>query len=163
MVKNNNNSWQFMVVISLSLGINACQKTPEIPFAKQSLKAAKNSTTYEAALKPFGLINQSDAAALFEAYQQSQPNQTQTQFVSFKIKDLSAYLNMLSSNNQQEEVYVNFGQYSEQTSTDPNKIGRNTIFFSGDLSFQNNHSTAMIHSKSTTDCLEYLNHGQLYP
>ena len=73
------------------------------------------------------------------------------------------YLNMLSSKYQQEEVYVNFGQYSEQTTNDPNKIGRTTIFFSGNTAFQNLHSTELFHSKSGYDCLEYLNHGQLYP
>jgi len=152
-----------IISICFCLGIAGCEKKSEIPFATQSFNIAENATNYGTPLKPFGLINQSDAAALYKAFQQSQQNETQTQYVSFKIKDLMTYLNMLSSKYQQEEVYVNFGQYSEQTSTDPNKIGRNTIFFSGNLSFQNNHTTEMIHSKTTNDCLEYLNHGQLYP
>jgi hypothetical protein len=163
MYRNNKIIFHLLSSVCFCLGIVGCEKKSDIPFATPSFNIAENSTFYTTPIKPYGLINQSDAAALYNAYQQSQQNETQTQFVSFKIKDLLAYLNMLSSKYQQEEVFVNFGQYSEQTSTDPNKIGRNTIFFSGNLSFQNNHATEMIHSKTTNDCLEYLNHGQLYP
>jgi len=152
-----------MLSVCFCLEIIACKKQSVIPLAKQSGNISENATSYTSTIKPYGLINQSDAAALFNAFQQNQQNEVQTQFVSFKIKDLMAYLNILSSKYQQEEVYVNFGQYSELTSNDPNKIGRNTIFFSGVLSFQNKHTIEIIHSKSTSDCSEYLNHGQLYP
>ena len=163
MLKINKRIFHLLICFCICLGISGCEKQTVIPFATESITLAEKSTSYSPLLKPFGLINQSDATALYKAFQQSQQNETQTQFVSFKIKDVMAYLNMLSSKYQQEEVYVNFGQYSEQTSTDPSKIGRNTIFFSGNLSFQNNHASEMIHSKAANDCSEYLNHGQLYP
>ena len=101
-----------MLSVCFCLEIIACKKQSVIPLAKQSGNISENATSYTSTIKPYGLINQSDAAALFNAFQQNQQNEVQTQFVSFKIKDLMAYLNILSSKYHQEEVYVNFGQYS---------------------------------------------------
>lgn len=152
------NKTMLLSMVGFAFCFSACQKKPETPIVKQSLNIVDQPINYGMDLKPFGLINQSDAEALFKAYHLSHPNDSETQFVAFKIKDLIAYLNILSKKNQSDEVYVTFGQYSKQTSNDLNKIGRTTIFFSGNTAFQNK-----IHSKSSTDLLEYLNHGQLYP
>ena len=163
MYRINKNKLLSMVGFALCIGMSACQKNQELPITKQSLNTADLSNNNGTELKPFGLINQSDAVALYNAYHLSHPNEFETQFVAFKIKDLINYLNILSNKNQSDEVYVCFGQYSEQTNNDLNKIGRTTIFFSGNSAFQNQSSKEIFHSKLVNDYSECLNHGQLYP
>ena len=163
MLRINHVIWQTFICIGCCMCNVACQKQPEIPLVTPSHSLSDNFNNNWTEPKPFGLINQSQAENLFKAYQTSLQNTSQTQFVRFKIKDLVAYLDLLSTKYQQEEVCVNFGQYSEITSTDPNKIGRNTVFFSGNVSFQNKEVTQIVHSRLENDCVEFLNHGQLYP
>ena len=158
-----NNIFLPMVGFSFCMCMSACQKNQEIPISKQFLKLGALSNNSGMDFKPFGLINESDAVALYNTYHLSHPSDFETQFVAFKIKDLIGYLNILSNKNQGDEVYVCFGQYSEQTINDPNKIGRTTIFFSGNTAFQNQNSKEVYHSKLVNDYSEYLNHGQLYP
>jgi len=95
-----------------------------------------------------GIIPQNEAAALAARYAAARVNKTTA--VSFSVKDIQNYLNLLKRN-RSEKIYVNFGMYDN---------GRLTVFFSGD---KKSGSGNIRNSDLMNETREFLNHGGLFP
>ena len=95
-----------------------------------------------------GIIPQNEAATLAARYAAARVNKSTA--VSFSVKDIQNYLNLLKRN-RSEKIYVNFGMYEN---------GRLTVFFSGD---KKSGSGSIRNSDLLDDVREFLNHGGLLP
>jgi len=128
----------------------ACQKEQDGVTNEVSNKSTDESVTaiqVDASNIP-GIIPQNEAAALASRYAAARVNKSTA--VSFSVKDIQNYLNLLKRN-RSEKIYVNFGMYEN---------GRLTVFFSGD---KKSGSGSIRNSDLTDDVKEFLNHGGLLP
>jgi hypothetical protein len=149
------------VSVSLVVCLMACQKQQEATTDATTDATIVNNTM---GTDYSGKISRDDAQELADTFKKLMSDNNQTQYVAFNIKDLQKYLATLTNKYKADVVYVNFGVYNKNTTTDPSKIGRTTVFFSGN----NTKKTGLSGIKTGNDLDEldfsdYLNHGQVYP
>lgn len=147
------------VTMSLVLCLMACQKQQDA-----TVDQATDSNIIQMAAgtgKPSGDINRDDAADLAETYKKS--SNGGTEYVAFKIKDLQLFLNNIQAKYKSDEVYVNFGVYTDKTAPSKDLIGRTTIFFSGNNKKKTLGGIVKTNDLAELDFSDYLNHGQVYP
>ncbi len=128
----------------------ACQKEQDGVTNEVSNNSADESITaiqVDASSIP-GIIPQNEASKLAARYAAARVNKSTA--VSFSVKDIQNYLNLLKRN-RSEKIYVNFGMYEN---------GRLTVFFSGD---KKGGSGSIRNSDLLDDVREFLNHGGLLP
>ncbi|MBL0883638.1 MAG: hypothetical protein IBJ16_09900 [Chitinophagaceae bacterium] len=94
-----------------------------------------------------GIIDRNEAANMAARYEKSNMNKTLA--VSFDIKDIQNYLNVLKRE-RSSKIFVNFGMYEN---------GRLTVFFSGDKKSSNGSVRGNFDDSSE----RFLNHGGLVP
>ncbi len=95
-----------------------------------------------------GNISQDEAASMATRYKNARLNKSE--YIGFKVKDIENYLKVLKKS-KSENVYVNFGMYSN---------GRLTVFFSGDKKTSTGSKKNDEDEGGRTD---FLNHGGIYP
>ncbi len=147
-----------MLVVTTTLFV-ACHKEQNgiAPEKKSTNRTTDNETVNGVAVNGdgiYGFITSSDAEKMRSAYLKANPNGTQ--YVSFQMKDLEGFLNVLKSKYKSDVVYVNFGVYDSQTG--PGKEGKTTVFFSG-----NDKTTQTGGAVTNAADPTYLNHGGIYP
>lgn len=148
------------VTMSLVVCLMACQKQQDATTdaTDETITNTVMGSDYS------GKISRDDAQEMANAYLKLNAKGEQTQYVAFKIKDLQKYLATLTNKYKADMVYVNFGVYDKNTANDPSKIGRMTVFFSGN----NSKKTGLSGIKTGNDLAEpdftdYLNHGNVHP
>lgn len=127
----------------------ACQKEQDGVTNEVNNKSSEEMITgieVDASSIP-GIIDQNEAAAMASRYKAAGVNKSE--YVSFSIKDIQNYLNVLKRD-RSEKIYVNFGMYAD---------GRMTVFFSGDKKKRSGSVRGNNIEKET----EFLNHGGLFP
>lgn len=151
------------VVLALSVVtlLGACQKGQEGVTTNESAAVKsgnENITAIQVSASNIpGIINNDDASSMAAEYVNKFGGKS-TQYVSFNVKDLQAYLNYLKSQGSQK-IYVNFGVYNDKTAT-PGNAGKLTVFFTGDKRSKGNGSVG---SNDVFDDSEALNHGGIFP
>jgi hypothetical protein len=127
----------------------ACQKEQDGVTNEVNNKSSEESVTaiqVNASDIP-GIINRNEAADMAARYAKSGINESIA--VSFDIKDIQNYLNVLKRD-RSSKIYVNFGMYNN---------GRLTVFFSGDKKSNN----GSVRGNFAEDEGKFLNHGGLFP
>lgn len=127
----------------------ACQKEQDgVTNEVNSNNSSENVTAIEADASSIpGIIDRNEAAKMAARYESSKMNKSLA--VSFDIKDIQTYLNVLKRN-KSSKIYVNFGMYEN---------GRLTVFFSGDKKTSNGSVRGNFDDGSE----RFLNHGGLVP
>ncbi len=130
----------------------ACQKEQDgVTNEVNSTKSEESVTAIEVNASDIpGIIDRSEAAKMAARYANSGLNKSTA--VSFDIKDIQNYLNVLKRSGS-SKIYVNFGMYDN---------GRLTVFFSGDKR-SSNGSVRGNFADDPNDPSKFLNHGGLVP
>ena len=131
----------------------ACQKEQDgVTNEVNSTKSEESVTAIEVNASDIpGIIDRNEAAKLAANYKSANVNKSIA--VSFDIKDIQNYLNVLKRD-RSSKIYVNFGMY-----VGGEKDGRLTVFFSGDKKSNN----GSVRGNFAEDEGKFLNHGGLFP
>ena len=156
------------IILGFATLILSCQKQQD------AVKTTTTTTSTDAAVirnvsgdgSPLyhGQITLSDASELVNTYKKSNTgNGPTTEYVSFSIADLQAYLDAIKANYKSDIIYVNFGVYDQNTAPDPSLIGRTTCFFSGNNNNTNTHHDNHVGFGISVTSNALMNHGNVYP
>lgn len=149
------------VVLGLTFVLVSCQK-------QQDAVATTTTTATDAAVIKSvsgegysGKITSTEADEMAKTFK-SKASSGSTEYVEFNIKDLQAYLASIQAKYKSDKIYVNFAIYDQNTAPDPNLVGRQTVFFSG------NNVTGTRNGDPRTGfgvrvMMDYMNHGNVYP
>lgn len=151
------------VVLGFAILVVSCQKqqdavTTDTPTDAAVIKNISGGSNYS------GKISSSDAEEMSKTYKGAAPSGS-TEYVSFKIADLKAYLTTLEAKGKTDEVLVNLAVYDSKTAPDPSLVGRTTIFFGPGAAKSRTRSGdrtgfGLVVYDPTAD---YMNHGNVYP
>lgn len=150
------------VVLGFAILVVSCQKqqdaTVTTPTDAAVIKNIAGGSNYS------GKISSSDAQEMNTLYKQTAGHDA-TEYVSFKISDLKAFLAALEANGKTDEVNVNLAIYDAKTATDKSLIGRTTIFFGPGTPKSRTRDGGRTGFGLTVDATstDYMNHGQIYP
>ena len=150
------------LVLGLSILVVSCQKQQD---------ATVTDTTDAAVIKNIagggnynGKISGSDAKEMNGTYKGAAGSGA-TEYVSFKIADLKAYLATLEAKGKTDEVTVNLAVYDSKTAPNPSLVGRTTIFFGPGAPKTRTREGGRTGFGIVVfdDNADYMNHGQIYP
>ncbi len=151
------------LVLGLSILVVSCQKQQD---------ATVTDTTDAAVIKNIagggnynGKISGSEAKEMNGSYKGTAGSGA-TEYVSFKISDLKAYLATLEAKGKTDEVTVNLAIYDSKTAPDKSLIGRTTIFFgpgAPKARSGNGGRTGFGVAVLFDDSADYMNHGNIWP
>jgi hypothetical protein len=111
-----------------------------------------------------GKISGSDAKEMNSTYKGTAGSGA-TEYVTFKISDLKAYLASLEAKGKTDEVTVNLAVYDSKTAPDKSLIGRTTIFFGPGAPKSRTRDGGRIGFGMVVfdENADYMNHGNVYP
>ena len=150
------------LVIGLAILVVSCQKQQD---------ATVTTPTDAAVIKNIagsgynGKISSSDAQEMYNTYKGTTKSGA-TEYVSFSIADLKAYLAALEAAGKTDLVNVNLAVYNDKTASDPSLIGRTTIFFGPGAPksrTRNGGRTDFGVTVAFDANADYMNHGQIWP
>jgi hypothetical protein len=151
-----------LVLGLLILGIS-CQKqqdaTVTAPTDAAVIKNIAGGGNYS------GKISGSDASEMSSTYTNTAGPKA-TQYVTFKISDLKAYLAALEAAGKTDYVNVNLAVYDSKTTTDPSLVGRTTIFFgpgAPKARTRDNGGRTGYGMVTFDPNADYMNHGGIWP
>lgn len=150
------------VVLGFAILVVSCQKqqdaTITTPTDAAVIKNIAGGSNYS------GKISGADAQEMNNLYKKTAGSGA-TEYVSFKISDLKAFLVALEANGKTDEINVNLAVYDEKTALDKSLIGRTTIFFSPGTPKSRTSNGGRTGFDLTLDATttDYMNHGQIYP
>ena len=151
-----------------SLSFTACQKaeTETNPLQSNNKDNEMNLVGSAAAgISINGLISENAAEAMQNAYKAKFGSLTKTEYVEFDVNEMEKFIKQLKNKYKSDKLRVYFGVYDEKTTTNPNYVGRTTVFFLGNNKKAKNGN---IRSQNAEDGLpgegsNYLNHGTIWP
>jgi hypothetical protein len=151
------------LVLGLSILVVSCQKqqdaTVTTPTDAAVIKNIAGGGNYS------GKISGSDAKEMNSTYKGAAGSGA-TEYVSFKISDLKAYIAAVESNGKTDQINVNLAVYDSKTAPDPSLVGRTTIFFGPGAPKSRSRDggrTGFGAPVSFDANADYMNHGQIYP
>lgn len=151
------------VGLGFSLLVVSCQKQQDAVTTDTPTDAAVIKTISGSGYS--GKISGSDAEEMYKTYKGSSSNGG-TDYVTFKISDLKAYLAALEAKGKTDEVNVNLAIYDAKTAPKDELVGRTTIFFSPGLPKSRTRGSGGRIGQGMIvfdDNADYMNHGQIYP
>lgn len=152
------------VGLGFSLLVVSCQKqqdavTTDTPTDAAVIKNISGETRYS------GKISATEAEEMSNTYKGT-ASKGATEYVTFKIADLKAFLAALEASGKTDEVNVNLAIYDSKTAPDKSLDGRTTIFFGpGAPKSRTRGSGGRIDHGIIvfSDNADYMNHGQIWP
>jgi hypothetical protein len=149
------------MVLGLSILIVSCTKQQDAVVADTPTDAAviKNISGFSN-----GKISRSDAEEMHNTYKKNAGSGA-TEYVSFKIADLQAYLAALQAKGKTDEVNVYLAVYDAKTATNSKYIDRTTFYFGPGVSKSRIGDRGRIGSGLIVfdDNADYMNHGNIWP
>lgn len=151
------------VVLGFAILVVSCQKqqdavTTDTPTDAAVIKNISGGSNYS------GKISGSEAEEMSKTYKGT-TSAGSTEYVSFKISDLKAYLATLEAKGKTDEVLVNLAVYDSKTAPNPSLIGRTTIFFGPGAAKSRSRSGGRTGYGIIVfdDSADFMNHGNVYP
>ncbi len=149
------------MVLGLSILIVSCTKQQDAVVATTPTDAAVIKNIAGDFIN--GKITRSDAEEMSNTYK-SKVGSGATEYVSFKITDLQAYLATLQAKGKSDYVNVYLAVYDAKTAIDPADIGRTTVLFGrGVLKSSSRDTRRGFGLVVFDDNADYMNHGNIWP